>query len=222
MEVKTLNQALYQRGNMKYLIIVLAFLCLESNAFEIKPVESEYLISMGGKIEKFTNGENRQVKINGKNVDVSFSIGDYKTFDNYGVSFKVPQKTSAYIDESSEDFDIWNFDFHDSVMILFVFKNNTFEITDDLLLRQLNKIAGNMNMKVSEPGDFSIKNNKVKGKSAIGTLGEHVMLLEEFGFSSSQHSFMAFYYSPLIERKSRDVGRAYKHFKLTIIESLKY
>lgn len=82
---------------------------------------------------------------------MELAFGDVKTFDKYGIFFQVPAETSAYLDQAEETFEIWNFDYYDSVFFLMIFKDQTFEIAEDILMRQLENISGNMNMKVAAP-----------------------------------------------------------------------
>ena len=207
---------------MKYFILFLSLFSFSAISSDLNELITEYIVAIDGVEKKFQDGDKKKFEVNGKDVDVSFKLGEYKSFNNYGVSFKVPVKTSAYLDESDNDLDIWNFDFHDSVFMLIVLKNSDFEISDASLTAQMTAIATSMNSAVSEVQTYSLNENKVKAVSALGNLGKHEFLIEQFGFAAGESKILAFTYYPLIDRKTRDVQKIYKDFKNTIFSTLEF
>ena len=205
---------------MRYLFIIIATISFPAFSSGLNDVSSEYVITFDGVEHGFTNGETKKIKINGKDVVVNLNLGKLKSFNNYGISFNVPQKTSAYLDETTKDLDIWNFDFHDSVFLLMVLKDSNFEISQNSLKKQMLKFSNSMNAKMSEFKKLDIGRKDIQGVSAIGKIGEHRLLIEQYGFSKNNYKFLAYTYYPIMERKNRDIKSIYINFKNIIFNSL--
>jgi len=207
---------------MKFLILVLITLSSFVKAEKLNIVEKEVVVTIDGKPLVFKKNGIQTIKMGDKDVDVEMSFGEYKLFDNYGISFQLPAKASAYLSESDDDTDIWNIDYYDSVFLVFVLKNTELEITDELLMSQIKTISGNMGMTISDKITVQYQNSNIDVSNVIGKLGEYDFLVEEFGFTSGKNSFFVFGYAPLDDVKSRKVNDVYSDFKDLIFKSLKY
>lgn len=185
-------------------------------------LEKEVILTIDGVDYVYETSGQKHISINGQDVRVEIAFGDVKTFDDYGIFFQVPAETSAYLDQTEESFEIWNFDYYDSVFILMIFKDQTFEITEDILMRQLKNISGNMNMEVAAPALFEEHEGRIEGINAIGALGQYEFLIEQFGFSTDKHTFLVYTYSPMIDRETRNVREIYQNFRSTFFGNLTY
>lgn len=203
---------------MKFFISIFILISFFSHSNNLKDVEVQYEIIIDGQVQGFKDGENKTLNINGKNVEVKLQQGEFKTFNNYGISFKIPKKTSGYLDETSEDLDIWNFDFHESVLMLMVLKNSDFDINEKTLTQQMEAISKSMG--ANNKDVLSVSTDSVLGVSSIGNIGEHRLLIEQYGFSNKNYKFLAFTYFPLKKKDNRAVSESYKKYKKTIFDSL--
>lgn len=201
-------------------VMYFGLILLVGSVKAVKPVEKEVYFSLNGQKILFKKEGKQSIEVDGKNIDVEMKFGEYLTFDNYGITFQLPHKASAYIDESSQDFDIWNVDYYDSMLLLFVIKNSQMKITDELLMSQLKKITADMGMIISEPKYEKEENTGMNILSVVGTLGQFEFMVEQFGFVNDSHSFLLFTYKPLIDRKLRKVDEVYQQFKSVFFNSL--
>jgi hypothetical protein len=203
-------------------MLVLVAMSSFVRAENLNSVEKEVIVTVDGKSLVFKKSGRQSITIGEKDVEIRISYGEYKLFDNYGISFQLPAKASAYLSESDDESDIWNIDYHDSVFLVFVFKNAKLEITDELVMSQLKAISKNMGMTISDKITVKYENSNIDVSNVIGKLGEYDFLVEEFGFTNGKNSFLVFGYAPLDDVKSRKVNNVYSEFKDLLFKSLKY
>ncbi len=207
---------------MKLLMILTMVLSASVFAEPLNSIEKEVIVTVDGKPLTFSTSGKQTISIDDKTVEIGVSYSPYKRFDNYGISFQMPAKASAYLDESTEDFDIWNIDYHESLMMLFVYKNSQLEINKAFVESQLKTMVNNMNMDIEEPTTVQYKNTDIAVLNTIGNLGKYQFMVEQFGFKNDQHSFLVFGYAPLKEKTSRTIDDVYVVFKDLLFSSLTY
>ena len=207
---------------MKLFMLVLIAMSSFVRAEKLNNVEKEVIVTVDGNSLVFKKSGKQSITIGEKDVEIGMSYSEYKLFDNYGISFQLPAKASAYLSESDDDTDIWNIDYYDSVFLVFVLKNTELEITDELLMSQLKKITKNMGMTINDKITVKYPDSNIDVSNVIGKLGEYDFLVEEFGFTNGKNSFFVFGYAPLDDVKSRKINDVYSKFKDLFFKSLKY